>query len=76
MRSVILRKPHPNPADLDHDRAGQVRAGKVRIIAVTNGQRQPVAPEIPTVSEAGYPSLTVEGGAGGYMLLPLGDCFG
>ena len=50
---------------------GQVQAGKVRIIATTSRQRQPVLPEAPTVSEAGVPSLTVEGGAGFFVLKTL-----
>ena len=33
----------------------QVRAGKVRAIGVTTARRTPVAPEIPTVAEAGVP---------------------
>ena len=45
----------------------QVQAGKIRIIATTSRQRQPVLPETPTVSEAGFPSLTVEGGAGFFV---------
>ena len=39
----------------------QVQAGKVKMIAVTSSQRAPVAPDIPTVSEASFPDLTVEG---------------
>jgi tripartite-type tricarboxylate transporter receptor subunit TctC len=39
----------------------QVEAGKIRIIALTNGRPQPVAPGVPTVSEAGFPSLTTDG---------------
>lgn len=37
------------------------RAGKIRILAVTNAHRAPIAPEIPTVVEAGYPQLRFEG---------------
>jgi tripartite-type tricarboxylate transporter receptor subunit TctC len=39
----------------------QVQAGKIRIIALTNAKPQPVAPGVPTVSEAGFPSLTTDG---------------
>ena len=35
----------------------QVRAGKIRAYAVTARTRQPAAPEIPTVDEAGLPGL-------------------
>jgi tripartite-type tricarboxylate transporter receptor subunit TctC len=35
--------------------ASHVRAGKVRALAVTSTQRSPLFPDIPTMSEAGYP---------------------
>jgi tripartite-type tricarboxylate transporter receptor subunit TctC len=35
----------------------QVRAGKIRAYAVTDGKRVPTAPEIPTVDEAGLPGF-------------------
>lgn len=34
-----------------------IRAGKVRPIAVMLGQRSPLLPEVPTVGEAGYPQV-------------------
>lgn len=37
--------------------AGHVKAGKVRAYAVTAPTRQPAAPDIPTVDEAGLPGL-------------------
>jgi tripartite-type tricarboxylate transporter receptor subunit TctC len=39
----------------------QARAGKVRLLAVTNSKRAPIAPEVPTATEAGYPDLAFEG---------------
>ncbi|HEY7302149.1 MAG TPA: tripartite tricarboxylate transporter substrate binding protein [Xanthobacteraceae bacterium] len=45
----------------------QVQAGEVKIIATTSRQRQPVLPNTPTVSEEGFPSLTVEGGSGFFV---------
>ena len=42
----------------------QVQAGKLRIIATTGRRRQAILPDIPTVGEAGFSSLIVEGGAG------------
>jgi tripartite-type tricarboxylate transporter receptor subunit TctC len=42
----------------------QAQAGKVRLLAVTNKSRSPLAPEIPTAIEAGYPDLTFEGFSG------------
>jgi tripartite-type tricarboxylate transporter receptor subunit TctC len=39
----------------------QVQAGKIRVLAVVNTVRSPAAPDVPTVKEAGYPALTVDG---------------
>jgi tripartite-type tricarboxylate transporter receptor subunit TctC len=39
----------------------QVKAGKVRALAITSAQRSPVAPELPTVAESGYPGFEVIG---------------
>jgi tripartite-type tricarboxylate transporter receptor subunit TctC len=39
----------------------QVAAGKVKVLAVTNHQRAPAIPDVPTVVEAGYPSLEFDG---------------
>ena len=38
-----------------------VQAGKNRLLAVTNRRRAPMAAEVPTVIEAGYPELAFEG---------------
>lgn len=38
-----------------------VQAGKVRVLAVTNRMRAPIAPQVPTAMEAGYPDLAFEG---------------
>jgi tripartite-type tricarboxylate transporter receptor subunit TctC len=40
---------------------GQIRAGKVKALAVTNSMRTPAAPDIPTAAEAGYPSIAFGG---------------
>ncbi len=37
-----------------------MRAGKVKVLAVTSRVRAPSAPEVPTVAEAGYPALELE----------------
>jgi tripartite-type tricarboxylate transporter receptor subunit TctC len=36
---------------------GQVKAGKLRTLGVTTPQRVPLAPEIPTIAEAGLPGF-------------------
>ena len=41
--------------------ASLVQAGRVRILAVTNTTRSAAIPDIPTVKEAGYPQLTLDG---------------
>jgi len=37
------------------------QAGKVRVLAITNRNRSPLWPDIPTAAEAGYPELSFEG---------------
>ena len=39
----------------------QVKAGKVRALAITSAKRSPVAPELPTVAESGHPGFEVIG---------------
>jgi tripartite-type tricarboxylate transporter receptor subunit TctC len=41
-------------------------AGTAKLLFVTNRQRSPQTPEVPTASEAGYPDLTFEGTVGIY----------
>ena len=41
--------------------AGHAKAGKLRLIAVTGKQRMPIAPEIPTIAESGYPDFEAVG---------------
>ena len=49
-------------------------AGKARLLMVTNRERAPLAPEVPTAREAGYPDLTFEGVVGfyGWRDMPVG----
>lgn len=38
-----------------------IESGKARLLMVTNRQRSPIAPDVPTAAEAGYPELTFDG---------------
>jgi len=75
-RLIMTKVPYRNPVEAANDLAEgrvqvyeagltivqpQLQAGKIRMIAVTNSARAAVVPEIPTVSEAGYPALTLDG---------------
>jgi tripartite-type tricarboxylate transporter receptor subunit TctC len=42
----------------------QLQAAKVRVLAVLSRVRSPLAPDVPTVAEAGFPQLTFEGVTG------------
>jgi tripartite-type tricarboxylate transporter receptor subunit TctC len=42
------------------------KAGTAKLLFVTNRERSPQAPEVPTASEAGYPGLTFDGVGGIY----------
>jgi tripartite-type tricarboxylate transporter receptor subunit TctC len=39
----------------------RVQAGTVKVVAITNSARAPVLPDIPTVNEAGFPDLNLDG---------------
>lgn len=39
----------------------QIKAGRVRALAITSAKRSPVAPELPTVAESGFPGFEVVG---------------
>jgi tripartite-type tricarboxylate transporter receptor subunit TctC len=39
----------------------RLESGKIKVLAVSNSTRAPAAPDIPTVAEAGYPELTIDG---------------
>ena len=42
------------------------RAGTAKLLFVTNRERSPQVPDVPTAKEAGYPDLTFEGVSGIY----------
>ncbi|HTT47672.1 MAG TPA: tripartite tricarboxylate transporter substrate binding protein [Pseudolabrys sp.] len=73
---TMVKVPYKNPVSAVNDLAEgriqvympayaivrpQVLAGKVKVLAVTNHERAPALPDIPTALEAGYPSLEFDG---------------
>jgi tripartite-type tricarboxylate transporter receptor subunit TctC len=42
----------------------QVQSGRVRLLAVASDVRAPLAPDVPTVTEAGFPELRMDGFVG------------
>lgn len=38
-----------------------IQGGRVKLIAVTNGERAPSQPDTPTVAQAGFPAMTFDG---------------
>lgn len=48
----------------------QIKAGKLRALAVTTDYRSPVFPEVPTMAESGYPQVNIESWQG--ILAPKG----
>ena len=42
----------------------QAQAGRVKLLAVTNRERAPAVPDVPTVAEAGFPALSFDGNVG------------
>src|ERR1700730_5702911 len=72
----MKRVPYRNPQDAANDVATeriqvieaslatlrpQLQAGKIKMLASTNSISPPSNPEVPTVKEAGYPDLTLDG---------------
>lgn len=49
------------------------RAGTARLLFVTNRERSPQVPDVPTAKEAGFPNLTFEGVAGIYGWRGMSD---
>jgi tripartite-type tricarboxylate transporter receptor subunit TctC len=72
----INKVPYRNPVDAANDLAEgrvqvyeaalaivrpQLESGKIKLLAVTNSVHAPTLPNLPTVAEAGYPALTIDG---------------
>ncbi len=51
----------------------QVQAGRIKILAMTNRERSPLFPDIPTVAEAGFPELEFDGLAGFFAARGMSD---
>jgi tripartite-type tricarboxylate transporter receptor subunit TctC len=72
MRKVPYRNPVDAVNDLAENRVQvyesavaiaqpQIQAGKIKLIAVVNSVRAPIYPDTPTVGEAGFPNMTIDG---------------
>jgi tripartite-type tricarboxylate transporter receptor subunit TctC len=48
----------------------QIKAGKLKPLAILSAERHPMLPDVPTIGEAGYPDLTVATWFG--LLVPAG----
>jgi tripartite-type tricarboxylate transporter receptor subunit TctC len=72
----IKKVPYRNPVEAANDLAAgrvqvyeaayaivrpQIQAGKIKPLAVTNTARAAAIPDVPTVAEAGFPALTIDG---------------
>jgi len=72
----MVEVPYRNPVDAANDLAQdrvqvfssalaivrpQIEAGKIKLLAMANTVRAPSEPDVPTLGEAGYPSLTLDG---------------
>jgi tripartite-type tricarboxylate transporter receptor subunit TctC len=72
----IKKVPYRNPVEAANDLAAgrvqvyesayaiarpQIQAGKIKMLALTNTARASAIPDIPTVREAGYPALEIDG---------------
>lgn len=72
----MVEVPYRNPVDAANDLAEnrvqvyssalaivrpQLQAGKIKLIAMANTVRAPSEPNVPTVGEAGYPALALDG---------------
>jgi len=85
----VNKVPYRNPVDAANDLAEgrvqvyeaalaivrpQLLTRKIKLLAVTNTTRAPTQPNLPTVQEAGYPALTIDGLVGffGPTGMPLG----
>ena len=72
----ITKVPYRNPVEAANDLAAdriqvyltayaiarpQLQAGKIKLLVVTNSERAPVLPDMPTATEAGHPEMSFDG---------------
>jgi tripartite-type tricarboxylate transporter receptor subunit TctC len=50
--------------DVLPDTIENIRAGRLRAIAVSSRARQPMAPDVPTTAELGYPGIQIDNWVG------------
>lgn len=73
---VMTRVPYRDPVQAQNDVAegrvhfywsayaiiqAQVQAGRIKVLAVTSSEPSPLLPGVPTVTQAGFPELTLDG---------------
>ncbi len=68
--TALLRGESQFAVELAHAVQGQVKAGQLKILAVTNAQRWPLIPDAPTIAESGVPGFSVFGWNG--LVFPRG----
>jgi tripartite-type tricarboxylate transporter receptor subunit TctC len=72
MKKVPYRNPVEAANDLGENRVQvyesavaiaqpQITSGKIKLLAVVNSVRAPIYPNVPTVAEAGFPKMTIDG---------------
>ena len=60
MQAELLGGSLPLGFDVLPDTVENIRAGRLRAFAVTAGARQPLAPEVPTMAELGFPTIRID----------------
>jgi tripartite-type tricarboxylate transporter receptor subunit TctC len=52
---------------------GAVQSGRIKLLAMTNRERAPIFPDVPTVAQAGFPDLEFDGLAGFFAARGIAD---
>ena len=64
MQAELLGGSFPLGFDVLPDTVENIRAGRLRAFAVTSAARQPMAPEVPTTAELGFPEIQIDNWVG------------